>query len=128
MNPEQLIVMALAVREKAYAPYSRYKVGAALLADDGTVYGGCNVENASYGLTVCAERAAVFHAVASGRQRFDAIAVATRDGGAPCGACLQVMHEFAPALQVHVVNEHGSFRSRGLAELLPEAFERHATA
>ena len=119
---------AIAARDAAHAPYSEYRVGAALLCADGTVVAGCNVENASYGLTVCAERNAVFAAVAAGERRFTAVAVATEDGGSPCGACRQVLREFCPPPQdrrfgILLVDGKGRIkRRRTLAELLPESF------
>src|SRR5689334_19967594 len=103
-DAEDLLRVAHAAAVLAYSPYSNVRVGAALLADDGEVYAGCNVENASYGLTICAERSAVLRAVASGRRRFKAIAIATDRPQAlmPCGACRQVLAEFAPDLLVIV--------------------------
>ncbi|MFM7188927.1 MAG: cytidine deaminase [Armatimonadota bacterium] len=89
-----LVDAATQARQRAYAPYSNYRVGAALLLSDGSVVAGCNVENASFGLTICAERAAVCAAVASGKRNIYACVVATADGGAPCGACRQVLSEF----------------------------------
>lgn len=112
----------MAARQHAYAPYSRFRVGAALLADDGTIYVGCNVENASYGLTVCAERNAVAHALVSGARDFVAILVATENGVTPCGACRQVLAEFNPQMTVVLVDEAGHQRMYSLAELLPAAF------
>ena len=124
MDLESLIDEARAVSEKAYAPHSAFHVGAALLAEDGSVHVGCNVENASYGLTVCAERSAVASAVAQGVKRFRAVAIVT-DGErpiGPCGACRQVLAEFAPDLVV--VSEAGGLRKQWtLGELLPEPFE-----
>lgn len=124
MDLESLIDEARAVSEKAYAPYSAFHVGAALLAEDGSVHVGCNVENASYGLTVCAERSAVASAVAQGVKRFRAVAIVT-DGErpiGPCGACRQVLAEFAPDLVV--VSEAGGLRKQWtLGELLPEPFQ-----
>lgn len=118
-----LLERAREVRRRAHAPYSEYRVGAALEAEDGRVYVGCNVENASYGLTICAERAAVAAAVADGRTRFRRIALSS-DGPEPippCGACRQVLAEFEPALEV--VSETGGRRVRWtLDELLPRAF------
>ncbi|MGC8781901.1 MAG: cytidine deaminase [Anaerolineae bacterium] len=117
-----LTAAARAARRHAYAPYSHFQVGAALLAADGTIYAGCNVENASYGLTICAERNAVAHAVASGARDFVAIVVATANGVTPCGACRQVLAEFNPQLTVILVDEAGQQRVYSLAELLPAAF------
>ncbi len=119
-----LVQQALAARANAYAPYSRFRVGAALLTSGGRVFTGCNVENASLGLTVCAERVAVFSAVAAGEREFAALAVAG-DGDKhcrPCGACLQVLHEFAPALRLLLAGGRGSFEVKTVAELLPGAF------
>jgi cytidine deaminase len=123
-SDEELIAAAVAAREHAYAPYSAFAVGAALLCDDGTVLSACNVENASYGLTICAERAAVFAAIASGRRRFVALAVAgpLESVTPPCGACRQVLTEFAPGLRVLYTQKDG-FQSAALADLLPAAFE-----
>ncbi|MBN1287447.1 MAG: cytidine deaminase [Anaerolineae bacterium] len=103
----RLIDAALRSREVAYAPYSNYRVGAALLAGDGTIYTGCNVENATYGATVCAERTAVVKAVSEGVRDFRAVAVAAEHGGIPCGICRQVLYEFAPDLLVIAVDAGG---------------------
>jgi cytidine deaminase len=119
---QELVTAALAVRRRAYAPYSRFRVGAALLARDGAIYSGCNVENASYGLTICAERNAVAHAVAMGARAFDAVVIATENGVAPCGACRQVLAEFNPQMTVILVDGAGRQRRFSLAELLPVAF------
>jgi cytidine deaminase len=129
MDEDRLVAMARESMKRAHAPYSGYRVGAALLAEDGSVYTGCNVENASYGLTVCAERVAVFRAVADGRTTFRAIAITTDDetGVAPCGACRQVLQEFAPEL--NVVSEGTSERrSWSLEQLLPEPFDNARVA
>lgn len=120
---EALIDQAKQAQQRAYCPYSNYTVGAALLTTDGEVIQGCNVENASYGLTICAERAAVFSAVSQGKRNFDAIIVATRDGGTPCGACRQVLNEFNPNLSVITVNAQGKIiHNTTLDKLLPAAF------
>jgi len=124
MTPKALMAEAVKARKRAYAPYSRFAVGAALLTKDGRVYLGCNVENASYGLTICAERNAVWKAVSEGVTGFAAIAVTARDGrGAPpCGSCRQVLHEFAPNAWVYWRDARGRILKRKLTELLPDAF------
>ena len=122
MKPTDLIDLARKARKKAYAPYSHYKVGAALLGKSGKVYTGCNVENASYGHTVCAERTAVLKAVSEGEREFEAVAVVTKNGGSPCGACRQVLSEFAPELIVYIADKDGEFRTTTLKKLLPDSF------
>ena len=122
MNNHELVGQALAARKRAYVPYSHYRVGAALLGKSGKVYLGCNVENASYGLTVCAERIALFKAVSEGETEFEAIAVVTKNGGSPCGACRQVLSEFAPDLIVYIADKQGEFRKTTLSKLLPDSF------
>ena len=117
-----LVAAAAAVRERAYAPYSRFPVGAALRAADGTIFAGCNVENASYGLTICAERNAIAQAVAAGVRDFTAVAVVSENGVTPCGACRQVLVEFGPEMTVIVVDVRGRRRIYTLAELLLDAF------
>ena len=118
----RLLAAAEQYRARAYAPYSRFRVGAAVLAG-GEIYGGCNVENASYGLTICAARTAVFAAVAAGARQIDAVAVVSDAPApvAPCGACRQVLHEFAPAMTV-VMHGGGETSVHSLPELLPAAF------
>ncbi|HRW48181.1 MAG: cytidine deaminase [Hyphomicrobiaceae bacterium] len=122
MTPEQLVQHALEARRRAYAPYSNYFVGAAVLAEDGAVFPGCNVENAAYPSTICAERVALTSAIANGSRRFTAIAVATSNGGTPCGACRQVMAELGLDMTVYIADEHGNFRTTSVRELLPEYF------
>jgi cytidine deaminase len=124
MTPKALMAEAVKARKRAYAPYSHFAVGAALLAKNGRVYLGCNIENASYGLTICAERNAVWKAVSEGVTEFSAIAVTARDGrGAPpCGSCRQVLHEFAPNALVYWRDARGRILKRKLTELLPNAF------
>ncbi len=120
---EALVALALEARKKAYAPYSHFPVGAALLAESGQVYAGCNVENASYGLSICAERVALFKAVAAGEQRFKAIAVVTETMATPCGSCRQVLAEFGDdELQVIVADPEGQTAIYTLGELLPASF------
>lgn len=119
----ELIQRARAVRQRAYVPYSNYRVGVALLTDSGQVFEGVNVENAAYPSTICAERTAIFTAITDGQQRFQMMVIATENGGAPCGACRQVMREFAPDLRVVTVNEEGEVvLNTTLAELLPHSF------
>jgi len=116
---------------RAYAPYSRFPVGAAVLATDGTIHAGANVENASYGLSICAERAAIFHAVAQGIRQIAAIVVYTPTPAAttPCGACRQVIHEFGSgALVVCCTDNERAERHYAIAELLPVAFSTDALA
>lgn len=124
MNKVDLIEWARMVRNRAYAPYSEFKVGAAILGRSGQVYIGCNVENASYGLTICAERAAAARAIADGEREFVCLALVGSGEGFtyPCGACLQVLAEFAPRLRIIMVNEAGQIRENLLEELLPQVF------
>ncbi|MEE2713862.1 MAG: cytidine deaminase [Planctomycetota bacterium] len=122
MDAPELVQRARDARGNAYAPYSDYRVGAALLTDDGRVFTGVNVENASYGLTVCAERSAIFTAVAAGARSFQAIAVATEDGASCCGACRQVLFEFGGNTIVHLAPADGAWKTTTVANLLPEAF------
>jgi len=121
---KSLIAAALEVRRRAYARYSQFAVGAALLAADGQTFVGCNVENVSYGLTICAERSAVFAAVAAGQQRFELLAIASAGGVTPCGACRQVLSEFAPDLPILLVDADRprEVREANLRDLLPGAF------
>ncbi len=122
IDREALIRRAAAARERSYAPYSGYKVGAALLGASGRIYVGCNVENAVYPLSVCAERVAVFKAVFEGEREFAAIAVVTANGGAPCGACRQVLREFGEDTLVLIADDDGNWRESTVAELLPDSF------
>jgi cytidine deaminase len=120
---QKLIETSLGVRRWAYAPYSKYHVGAALLTSSGKIYDGVNVENAAYPTSMCAERTAVFKAVSEGEKKFTAIAVASSNGGTPCGACRQVLSEFGLDTIVLVVDGEGNIeRETTVAELLPGAF------
>jgi cytidine deaminase len=122
-NKEQLIERALSIRNKAYAPYSTYNVGAALRTESGEIFDGVNVENAAYSMTICAERNAVFQAVAHGHRSFQAIAVASDNGGSPCGSCRQVLSEFGPDIVVFTIDSDGEVvLETTVRELLPDAF------
>ena len=129
MIPEKLIEMALDAMQRAYAPYSGYKVGAALLCKDGSVYCGCNIENASYSPTNCAERTAFFKAIYDGHREFTAIAVCGGKDGVinggfpPCGVCRQVMREFCEDdFLIYMVGPGGSYETVTLSQLLPYSF------
>ncbi len=120
---DRLIKSALGARSRAYAPYSEYLVGAALLTSSGKLYDGVNIENAAYPTSICAERVAVFKAVSEGEKKFDAIAVASNRGGTPCGSCRQVLSEFGSETKVLIVNEVGKIiQESTVAELLPGSF------
>lgn len=124
MTDRLLLDEARKAAKKAYAPYSRFKVGAAVLAADGRIFFGCNVENASYGLSMCAERNAVAKAVSEGARDFEAIAVCADTTGpvTPCGACRQVLSEFSPSMRVIMAGRSGKARTAALDRLLPESF------
>ncbi len=117
-----LVQHAIEARKHAYTPYSHYGVGAALLTAAGDIYTGCNIENAAYTPTVCAERVAVFKAVSEGQREFVAMAVVTTNSVSPCGVCRQVLREFAPNLTVIIANPAGDYRVLCLTDLLPDSF------
>jgi cytidine deaminase len=122
---EKLVAAAREARDKAYAPYSKFQVGAALETEDGTIFRGCNVENISYGATICAERNAVFQAVAAGHTKFKAIAVIADLPRpiTPCGMCRQVLGEFGGGTQVICANLKGDTMVKTVGDLLPDAFD-----
>lgn len=125
MDVGELIRAADVAREFAYVPYSGFRVGAALLCTDGTVYTGCNIENSAYGPTNCAERTAIFKAVSEGHRSFEAIAIISDSETftAPCGVCRQVMAEFcSPEFQIYMCDKNGAYEETLLGELLPHAF------
>ena len=129
VSPARLMAEAERARAGAYAPYSKFSVGAALLTRDGRIVHGCNVENASFGLSICAERNAIWKAVSQGDREFVAVAVTagTKGGASPCGACRQVLSEFGPDLRVDSVGATGSV-TWTIAELLPAAFGKEQLA
>ena len=125
MTDRQLVQIAFSMLERSYVPYSNFPVGAALLCGDGTVFTGCNVENAAYGSTICAERTALLKAVSEGhKDDWQAIAIAGRgeDYCWPCGSCRQMLYEFAPDLKILVARGDGAFMETSLAELMPHGF------
>jgi len=124
VEPEELIRRAVEARERAYAPYSGFKVGAAVLGGTGRVYEGCNVENASYGASLCAERVALGQAVAAGEEAIEAVAVVADTKGVctPCGICRQVLIEFGPDIDVIMANMRGEHKIVRSGDLLPYAF------
>ena len=123
MTDQALFDLALKAMDNAYVPYSHFRVGAAVLSEDGRVFTGCNVENASYGGTICAERTAIVKAVSEGATRFTAVAVAGEDADAwPCGICRQALYEFSPDLEVVMANTRGKALVMKLSELLPVGF------
>ena len=124
MTNTELLSIADKAMENAYAPYSKFKVGAALLCNDGTVFTGCNIENATYGATNCAERTAIFKAVSEGQRDFESIAIVSSGGEEtfPCGICRQVMAEFAPEMKIILRDEAGKECIYTLMELLPKSF------
>jgi len=125
MTDGELVERAREAMERAYAPYSRFRVGAALLTKNGNLYLGCNVENASSGLTVCAERVAIGNAVSDGEKRFEAMAIATDSEQfiTPCGACRQVIWEFAKELRIILSNARGEAKITHISELFPSPFQ-----
>jgi cytidine deaminase len=125
MNKEKLIEAAKTARQRAFAPYSNFRVGAALETDEGEIILGCNIESASYGLTVCAERVAIWKAVSEGKMKFRALAVNvdTEDLTPPCGACRQVIWEFCGDIPVILTNLKGRAELIQMKDLLPRAFD-----
>ncbi len=120
---QNLIQSAKDAANNAYIPYSHYPVGAALLASNGSIYTGCNVENAAYPATICAERVALVKAISEGQRQFEALAVVTPNGGSPCGTCRQMLYEFSPHLRVIVARTDGTTVYDGaLSDLLPHGF------
>lgn len=123
MNQKKIIEAALDARSRAYAKYSNFKVGAAVSTKEGKIYQGCNIENASYSLTLCAERTALFTAIAAGERDFTHLVVATKHGVSPCGACRQVIWELCGDIPITIVNTEGQTTETRSSELLPAAFD-----
>lgn len=124
MTDRELIELSEKAQKNAYAPYSHFYVGAALLCADGTVYTGCNIENSTYGATNCAERTAVFKAVSEGHREFTAIAITSSGGDLtfPCGICRQVLAEFSPEIKIILKDKNGEIAAFSIGELLPHSF------
>ena len=128
MTDQALVALSVEMQQRSYVPYSHFPVGAALLCTDGTVFTGCNVENAAYGSTLCAERTALVKAVSEGHTDFAAIAISSQgdDYCWPCGSCRQMLYEFAPTMKVLAARRDGQFRSVTLDQLLPHGFGPHS--
>ncbi len=119
---KKLIESARLARSRARAPYSGYAVGSAILGGSGAIYLGCNVESGAYPTTMCAERIAIYNAISAGEESLQALAIVTKDGGTPCGACRQVLFQFSPDLEILCVNTEGDRDKFILPDLLPEGF------
>ena len=122
MKPEELIKQALIAQNRAASPYSQYQVGAAILTEDNTVILGCNVESKAYPTTLCAERVAIFSAIAQGHRKFSALALVTEDGAFPCGSCRQIIHEYAGNIPIYISNGSNEYITKTISELLPNPF------
>ena len=122
MTPEKLIKHALTARKRAAAPYSQYQVGSAILTKDNTVILGCNVESKAYPTTLCAERVAIFSAIAQGHRKFSALALVTEDGAFPCGSCRQIIHEYAGNIPIYISNGSDEYITKTISDLLPNPF------
>ena len=122
MTPEKLIKHALTARKRAAAPYSQYQVGSAILTKDNTVILGCNVESKAYPTTLCAERVAIFSAIAQGYRKFSAMALVTEDGAFPCGSCRQIIHEYAGNIPIYISNGSNEYITQTISDLLPNPF------
>jgi cytidine deaminase len=120
---KKLINTAMKMRKNAHAPYSDYKVGAAVETLEGEVIGGCNIESSSYGLTCCAERTALFRAISEGHNNFKSLAVSSSNGGMPCGACRQVIWDLCKNIPIHICDKNNIIKTIYSSELLPDAFD-----
>ena len=122
MTPEELIQHAMTAQKRALAPYSNYFVGAAVLTDTNTIILGCNVESKAYPSTLCAERIAIFSAIAQGYSKFKSMAIITIDGATPCGGCRQIIYEYARNIKIYIMNQDGIVKELQSSELLPFPF------
>ena len=123
MVEKKLIYKAIEMRELALAPYSKYKVGAAVLTNSGDIISGCNIENSSYSLTICAERVALFKAISEGYTKFKAMSISTENAGMPCGACRQVIWELCGEIPVYICDMNGWVKTVSSSKLIPDAFD-----
>ena len=121
---EDIIKIAISMRDKAFAPYSNYRVGSALKTSTGEIIGGCNVESSSYGLTCCAERIAIYNAISKGFNKFDSIAVSTRNAGYPCGACRQIIWELCDDITIYICDSKRLIKTLKSSQLLPNPFNK----
>jgi len=124
MINQKLINTAINMRKKAYVPFSNYKVGAAIQAADETIIGGCNIENSSYSLTICAERVAIFNAIAIGYTKFKALSVSTENSGMPCGACRQVIWDMCGDIEIYICDTKNIIKTTTSSELIPYPFDK----
>tara|TARA_B100000214_G_C23674672_1_gene493578 strand:- start:6 stop:401 length:396 start_codon:yes stop_codon:yes gene_type:complete len=120
-----LINTAIEMRSKAYAPYSNYKVGAAIQTNNNKIFGGCNIENSSYSLTCCAERVAIFKAISEGYKKFIALSVSTINGGMPCGACRQVIWDLCGNIPIYICNNKNLIKTVNTIDLIPDPFDKN---
>ena len=123
MSDNELIQKAIEMRSKALAPYSSYKVGAAVLTESGRIFGGCNIENSSYSLTICAERVALFKAISEGETKFKALSVSTNNAGMPCGACRQVIWDICGNISILICDNNNLITKTESIKLLPMPFD-----
>ena len=124
MSKDKIIKTAIDMRAKAIAPYSEYKVGAAVQTETGEIIGGCNIENSSYSLTCCAERVALFRAIAEGFTKFKALSVSTKNAGMPCGACRQVIWDLCGDIPIYICDHNGLVNTNYTTELMPQPFDK----
>ena len=124
MSKNKLIKKAIKMRDLAIAPFSKYKVGAAVLIETGEIVGGCNIENSSYSLTCCAERVALFKAISEGFTNFKSLAVSTKNGGMPCGACRQVIWDLCGDIPIYICNDISLIQTSQTSELMPQPFDK----